>query len=320
VAEPHRSVAHDRSRKQQEARFRAIFRRIHAQHPDCLRDEWLSEPCRLPSGRLAARPIVWSRRNGPWHQSDILWVGAAPGNAGGKGRGPMGAHGTRIPFGGDIAGVNLEVLLGSIGLDRNRTFITASLNQLPAAGGGEPTMAELRAPVGEYPSSVHIVRDTIIAVGPRLLVALGNLALRVIFAAARLELRSQWLPSLHQLHGIGLTRNVAWCWSNTALQPDAAFGEAWQAAWQRNLPFVLWVNHPSAQNMSPFAAPHTLFHTRMREARSALRKAARDVLGYYVPDHRDDPPASGIYGLPEWRELIAPRQHELDRRWRERGL
>ena len=161
-----------------EIQFREIFRKVHARHPRCLNDEWLSEPCRLANGKLSQRPIIWSRRNGPWRHSDILWVGAAPGNAGGKGSGQMGAHGTRIPFGGDVAGANLEVLFGSIGITRNDTFITAALNQLPAAGGGEPTFAELSEPVGDYASSLHLLRDNIAAVQPKLIVALGNVALR----------------------------------------------------------------------------------------------------------------------------------------------
>src|SRR5262245_62057919 len=114
--------------------FRTIFRKAHAAHPNCLRDEWVSESCRDARGRPVDRPIVWSRRNGPWHPVDLLLVGAAPGNAGGKGSGTLGAHATRIPFGGDIAGANLDVLLGSIGKTRNDVFITASLNMLPAAG------------------------------------------------------------------------------------------------------------------------------------------------------------------------------------------
>src|SRR5688572_18400098 len=167
--------------------FATIFRNAHAHHPNCLRDEWLSEPCRYASGERVDRPLSWSRRNGPWRTVDLLWVGAAPGNAGGKGAGILGAHATRIPFGGDIAGANLDVLLGSIGITRNDTFITASLNSLPAAGGGEPTFAELSARVGDYPSSLHSVRDTMLACGPRLIVALGNVGLRVLIAAAQLE-------------------------------------------------------------------------------------------------------------------------------------
>lgn len=305
---------------QVEARFRTIFQRIHAGHPNCLRDEWLHEPCRLRSGRAARRPIVWSRRNGPWQRSAVLWVGAAPGNAGGKGSGRLGAHATRIPFGGDIAGGNLDVLLSSIGLDRNRTFITAALNQLPERGGGEPTLAELNAPVGEYPGSLHITRDTIIAVGPQLLVALGNVGLRTIFGAQRLTLDGTRLPSLALLQRSGIERNQAVAWP-ADLWPDDSFLETWRATWlHASLPHVLWLTHPSAQNMSPYAGRETLFHSRMQDARLALRKTARNVLGWHIPDHRPEPPTHGIYALAEWRELIAPRHQELDRLWRAWGI
>ncbi len=301
-----------------EERFRTIFRKVHAEHPNCLRDEWLSTPCALPSGEVVARPIVWSRRNGPWQRSAAFFTGAAPGNAGGKGSGRMGAHGTRIPFGGDIAGANLDVLLGSIGIDRNQTFIAASYNMLPAAGGGEPTAAELAAPVGAYESSLHIVRDTIIAVGARLIVCLGNIALRVSLGAAQLE-RSPRMPSLAQLSKLGLQRNQWTPWPD-ALQPDDSFLALWQQAWHEPLPSILWLTHPSAQNMSPFARKETLFHTRMLEARTALREAARTVLGWTPPEQRAAPPDTGIYALPEWRNLIGPRHAELARLWGEKGV
>jgi uracil-DNA glycosylase len=118
-----------------------------------------------------------------------MFVGAAPGNAGGKGGGLLGAHGTRIPFGGDIAGANLDALLGSIGLDRNHTFLTAALNQLPAAGGGEPATAEIMAPVGAWRSSLHLLRATVLACGPVLIVALGNVAIRALVAALSSRVR-----------------------------------------------------------------------------------------------------------------------------------
>ncbi|MEX2282208.1 MAG: uracil-DNA glycosylase family protein [Gemmatimonadota bacterium] len=303
----------------EEVRFRSIFRRIHAEHPNCLGDEWLSDSCRFETGTLSERPMVWSRRNGPWQRSDVLWIGAAPGNAGGKGTGRLGAHGTRIPFGGDIAGGNLDALLGSIGLDRNRTFISASLNHLPLKGGGEPTPAELNQPVGEYPTSLHIVRDTILAAGPRLLIALGNVGLRVIFAATRLA-DSNKLPSQKQLESLGLQRSQWIPWP-AHWPPDQGFLTAWQVAWTAaTLPAVLWLTHPSAQNMSPYAGRETVFHSRMRDARDALRTAAREVLGWTLPGQRLAPPSDGIYALPEWRDLIAPRNDELDRLWRAKGI
>jgi uracil-DNA glycosylase len=236
------------------------------------------------------------------------------------GSGPLGAHGTRIPFGGDIAGANLEVLLSSIGLDRNRTFIAASLNQLPKRGGGEPTSAELKAPVGDYPTSLHIVRDTIVAVGPELLIALGNVALRVCFSALRAAPAARNLPSVELLHDLGLVRNTAVAWPSE-WPLDDVFLNSWRAAWaEAPLPHILWLTHPSAQNMSPYAGRETVFHSRMVEARNALQSAVRDVLDWQVPEHRPVPPVKGIYALPEWQDLIAPRLGELDRLWRDRGV
>jgi uracil-DNA glycosylase family 4 len=280
--------------------FAEVFRKAHAAHPGCLRDEWLSEPCRLANGATVERPIAWSRRNGPWHAVDLLWVGAAPGNAGGKGSGQLGAHATRIPFGGDIAGANLDVLLGSIGITRNDTFLTAALNSLPLAGGGEPTLAEISAPVGDYPSSLHLLRDTIAATQPKLIVALGNVGLRATIATTQLDQDALKLPSLAKLEKAGFARG--------------------QVAHWPGLPPILWLTHPSAQNMSPYARKETLFHTRMVAARSALQTAVRDVLGWKPPKQRAAYPTDGIYALKEWRELVGPRHEQLDALWRQKGV
>jgi uracil-DNA glycosylase len=300
-------------------RFAEIFRRLHARHPNCLQDEWLTESCRLKNGRRDPRPIAWSRRNGPWHQVDLLWVGAAPGNAGGKGAGELGAHGTRIPFGGDVAGANLDVLLGSIGITRNDTFITASLNSLPAAGGGEPTFAELAAPVGDYASSLHSLRDTVLACGARMIVALGNVGLRALSAASRLETAGIALPTQRKLEKAGLARHAVTEWPGD-LPPDDAFLAEWQRSWSRPLPHILWLTHPSAQNMSPYAAVHTVFHTRMLAARDALRAAVHATLGWQLPRQRAPYPDDGIYALKEWVELVGPHHRKLDALWREKGV
>src|SRR5262249_615233 len=163
--------------------------------------------------------------------------------------------------------------------------------QLPAAGGGEPSAAELAAPVGDYPSSLHLVRDTIIAVGPRLIVCLGNIAVRVSVGAARLEEHTR-LPSLAQATKAGLERNTWHDWPED-VPPDSAFKQAWERAWHQSLPSILWLTHPSGQNMSPFAGTDTLFHTRMLDARAALQGAARAVLGWQLPDAREAPPHDG---------------------------
>jgi len=304
------------------ARFRRIFRQAHAGHPGCLADEWLRQPCADAQGRASARPVVWSRRNGPWQPHGVIFVGAAPGNAGGKGAGRLGAHGTRIPFGGDIAGANLDVLLGSVGLDRNRTFLTAALNQLPAAGGGEPSAAEILAPVGDYPSSLHLLRDTIIACRPRLVVALGNVALRALAAALQLadDAPPGRIPTLSRILGAGIARDQPLPWP-AALPLARHFARSWQAAWhQPPRLHVLLITHPSAQNMSPHARRDTLFHTRMLDARAALQHAVTTVLGWPLPTVRPPPPSDGIYALPEWRDLIAPRHALLDQLWRARDV
>jgi uracil-DNA glycosylase len=302
----------------EEQRFRAIFRRVHAGHDRCAGDEWLNEPCRI-GGQVADRPVVWSRRNGPWRRVDILWVGAAPGNAGGRGGGDMGAHGTRIPFGGDIAGANLEVMLGSVGLTRNDTYIVAALNELPAAGGGEPSSAEILAPAGDYPDSVALLRDTILAAAPELIVALGNLAARVV-ASAWLEHGPGWLAGPAGLGRAGWSRGVAI--PLTALGPPAArLASEWRDAWRLDPePTALWLTHPSAQNMSPHAGVDTLFHARMAEALGTLRETVRERFGRELPRERPELPRTGVYALPEWTNRIASRTDALDRLWRERGL
>ena len=238
----------------EEDRYRRIFRKLHAGHARCAADEWLLQPCLEADGRPAARPIAWSRRNGPWRRVPILWVGAAPGNAGGKGQGGLGAHATRIPFGGDVAGANLDALFGAIGTTRNDTFVTATLNQLPAAGGGEPTAAEVAAPVGEFASSLHALRDTLVAAGARLVVALGNVALRATLAAAQLEgeaapPRGTRLLSAGRVERAGLRRGQAAPWP-AAEPPSPDVRRRWREAWGADpFPSLLWITHPSAQNM-----------------------------------------------------------------------
>jgi uracil-DNA glycosylase len=303
-------------------RFREIFRRAHAAHAGCAGDEWLVAPCRAAPGQPAPRPLVWSRRNGPWRRVPILWVGAAPGNAGGLGSGALGAHGTRIPFGGDIAGGNLDVLLSSIGTDRNETYIVATLNQLPDRGGGEPTPREIAAPVGAYDDSIALLRDTIVAAGPRLVIALGNVALRAVAAAlGRTDGSPLRLPTTARRAAAGLQRGSPASWPPDALPFAPAFTAAWRAAWDEAPRFhVLPLLHPSAQNMSPFAGTGTVFHQRMLQTRDALQAAAREVLGWEPPLRRPPLPASGIYALPEWREAVGPAHARYDALWRRHGV
>lgn len=322
---------------------------MHADHAGCAEDEWLSEPCRGRDGATVDRPIVWSRRNGPWRRVRVLWVGAAPGNAGGLGSGEGGAHGTRIPFGGDIAGANLDVMLGSIGLGRDDTFIVAALNQLPDSGGGEPTLAELSRPIGGFANSIQLLRDTIVASGAELVVALGNVALRATVGAGRgagdavsaangRSGRSAGagaggsgrvrLPTLRRLKKEGVVRGELTDWPAEEA-PSEAFVSRWRSAWgDAPLPRVLWLLHPSAQNMSPYAGSDTVFHRRMTGTVAALRRAATEIAGIDPPARRPPRPGTraspsasrSIYQLPEWRELVEPRHRELDELWRTKGV
>jgi uracil-DNA glycosylase len=329
-------------RADEEERFRRIFRSAHADHAACATDEWLMQPCRGADGVAADRPLVWSRRNGAWQRVAVLWVGAAPGNAGGLGSSDLGAHGTRIPFGGDIAGGNLDVLLASIGLSRNDTFIVASLNQLPARGGGEPTTAELAAPVGLLPDSVALLRDTVIAAGPTLVVALGNVALRTLAAALTRPDRAApaeprlcsppgsthalavpRLPGVKRLEAAGFRRGTPRRWPDDAMPRDASFVREWRRAWDAEPAFhVLPLLHPSAQNMSPFAGVLTQFHRRMVETRDALVAAVTATLGVQPPHPRPPVPVEGpgIYDLPEWRLRIGERHARFDELWRRAGV
>ncbi|MEN8376513.1 MAG: uracil-DNA glycosylase family protein [Gemmatimonadota bacterium] len=310
-----------------EARYRAVFRRLHAGHAACLDDEWLSRPCVDRTG-AALSPVVWSRRNGPWTPVSVLWIGAAPGNAGGRGAGDMGAHGTRIPFGGDIAGANLDLLLDAVGLDRDRTFIAAALNQLPDRGGGEPSAAELSRPVGDYSNSVAVLRDTILASGAALVIALGNVAMRACVAAVAppgAAGETVLLPSLERLRRAGLERGFATDWPVGDALPgvDPGFLADWRGTWPGPPPRLLWLMHPSAQNMSPHAGADTGFHRRMVQTLRALRGAlGRPLPGSLSParDRVEKTPAPGVYGTLEWRERVGPRHAELIRLWREKGL
>jgi hypothetical protein len=318
----------------EEQRFRRIFRAAHALHHGCADDEWLHTPCRGADGTPLDRPLVWSRRNGPWQRVHVLWTGSAPGNAGGMGSGRLGAHGTRIPFGGDIAGGNLDVLMAAAGVTRNDSFIVASLNQLPQKGGGEPSVAEIAEPVGEYPDSVALLRDTIIAAGPQLIIALGNTGLRVAVAAITRSWNADVgspagadappmlrLRSAASVGAAGIVRGVVTDWPSGTLPPATGFMNAWRDAWNdAPLPCILQVLHPSAQNMSPFAGEATVFHARMIETRDAVRLAARHVFGRRTPRRRPAAPVTGIYALPEWRELVAPVHARYDILWRSKGV
>ncbi|MEO5510690.1 MAG: uracil-DNA glycosylase family protein, partial [Longimicrobiales bacterium] len=232
------------------------------------------------------------------------------------------AHGTRIPFGGDIAGANLDAMLGSAGIDRNNTFLVAALNQLPEAGGGEPALREMLAPVGDYKNSFELLCDTVIATGPALVVTLGIVGLRALATAVTQEdMTRPVMPGAQRLEKIGLRRGDMVAWPATDLPLSTSFRGAWRSAWHEDPQlFVLPLMHPSGQNMSPYAREETSFHRRMLDARAALQTAITERFGRSLPAGRPGLPVDGVYALPEWRDRIAPRHATLDARWREKGV
>ena len=129
------------------------------------------------------------------------------------------------------------------------------------------------------------------------------------------------LPSLDALKKNGIERGRVAAWPD-ALAADAEFAAARGAM----MPSILWLTHPSAQNMSPYARVDTVFHTRMLDARAALREAVHAVLGIRIPEVRPDVPQHGngradsVYDLPEWIDAIGPRHAALARLWREKGV
>ncbi len=151
--------------------------------------------------------------------------------------------------------------------------------------------------------------------------ALGNVALRSTVAAARLEEKKRLtLPGLKRLEAAGLTRGEARPWPES-FPPDPSFRESWADVRPGHPPpHLLWLLHPSAQNMSPHAGVETAFHTRMLDTVAALRRAMTEVLGTTPPGERPAPPRTGIYALPDWENAVGPRHAELDRLWRDKGV
>jgi uracil-DNA glycosylase family 4 len=127
------------------------------------------------------------RSNGP-APAGVMFVGEAPGR--------FGAGRSGVPFHGDEAGRRFEALLTEAGLCRDSVFVTNAVlcNPLDAAGRNRrPTASEV-ARCSEF------LRRQVEAVGPRVVVAMGGVALD---ALGRIE-----------AHGVSLRQSsgeaVAW--------------------------------------------------------------------------------------------------------------
>ncbi len=116
---------------------------------------------------MCDRAAVLSEVNGPVN-ARVMFVGEAPGR--------KGADRTRIPFSGDQSGKNFERFLASIGLTRDRIFVTSAALCNPRAPSGanrRPTTSEIR-------NCSDFLRRTIDLVDPGLIVTLGTVALEAL--------------------------------------------------------------------------------------------------------------------------------------------
>ncbi|HEX6624168.1 MAG TPA: uracil-DNA glycosylase [Pyrinomonadaceae bacterium] len=118
---------------------------------------------------MCGRSAVLSVRNGRVG-ARVMFVGEAPGRQGGDR--------TRVPFSGDQSGRNFERYLASIGVTRDRIFITNSALCNPRTETGanrKPTRREVC-------NCSDFLRRQIEVVAPRVVVTLGRVALDALRA------------------------------------------------------------------------------------------------------------------------------------------
>lgn len=119
--------------------------------------------CRLCPD-LCERRAVLSERNGRVGAS-VMFIGEAPGRQGGDR--------TRVPFSGDQSGRNFERFIASIGLTRERIFITNSVlcNPRRASGANRPPTRK------EMVNCSDFLRRQIEIIDPAVIVTLGAVSL-----------------------------------------------------------------------------------------------------------------------------------------------
>jgi uracil-DNA glycosylase family 4 len=135
-------------------RKRELFASLAVEAAACRR-------CAAMCGRMA----VLSERNGDTATARVMFVGEAPGRAGGDR--------TRVPFSGDQSGRNFARYLDSIGLARADIFITNAVlcnPRKPSGANRKPTRREI-ANCSEF------LRRQIELVDPSVVVTLGAVAL-----------------------------------------------------------------------------------------------------------------------------------------------
>ncbi len=116
---------------------------------------------------LAGRTAVLSELNGSL-EPKVFFIGEAPGRAG--------ADRTRRPFFGDKSGDNFQILLDSIGLDREKIFITSAVMCSPRS----PTDANRKPARSEIKNCSAYLRRVLELLRPTVIATLGAVALEAL--------------------------------------------------------------------------------------------------------------------------------------------
>jgi len=138
---------------------------------------------------MCERAAVLSPLNGQV-SARIMFIGEAPGR--------KGADQTRIPFSGDQSGKNFDRFLASIGLTREKIFITSAALCNPRTESGinrKPSKTEVA-------NCSYFLGQTLEVVDPEVVVTLGSVALDALKAIEAHELRlKDSAAQIHHWHG-----------------------------------------------------------------------------------------------------------------------
>ena len=134
------------------SRFGKLIQEVHA----CLKCDRM---------RHSARVLNYSAGN---LNAELFFIGEAPGR--------LGADETEVPFHGDTSGRNFEDLLNFAGINRSDVFVTNAVLCNPKDDDGNNATPT----TGEAANCHHFLRRQIEIVDPKIVVTLGNTALRAL--------------------------------------------------------------------------------------------------------------------------------------------
>lgn len=135
------------------------------------------------------RTAVLSELNGALDPL-LMFIAEAPGR--------QGADRTRRPFFGDKSGENFQAMLDSVGLARDRIFITNTVLCSPRSDSG----ANRRPRTSEIRNCSSFLRETIDLIAPKVVATLGAVALEGLKSIEyhQIELKSG-AAQIHSWHG-----------------------------------------------------------------------------------------------------------------------